>query len=332
MMQAEGKRFFTTGEVAKILGVSTTTVIRRFDAGHLSGRRHPVTGRRMIAYESVVRFMEEHRLPLSGLKGKEQRVLALLPRKEEAECFRSAFFDDPRFALRCLRDGAEVCGAAVQWRPDLVVIDVEAGDAPGPYLVRSLRNLPNARSMVILLAGPAHRAPGETALRRLGAEGYLVKPWQPDALRERVADVLGLGALPKGRPPIADRRRWPRFRADWPAAFRVRRRGRAAAPQGGTAVVRDVSQGGAYLEDIRMHRGGLPLAPFTLHIRVTGGEGKGLKATCRPIRIHTNEGLGLGVAFLNLGSSQTERLAAALDALNRRLGTDWDLGGSGKRS
>ncbi len=51
------KRCFTTGEVAKICGVSQQTIIRCFDDGRLSGFKVPGSKFRRIPRDELLRFL-----------------------------------------------------------------------------------------------------------------------------------------------------------------------------------------------------------------------------------------------------------------------------------
>ncbi len=52
-MRPKKRQGLTTGDVARILGISTVTVKRYFDRGTLTGWKNPVTGRMEIDLESV---------------------------------------------------------------------------------------------------------------------------------------------------------------------------------------------------------------------------------------------------------------------------------------
>jgi len=52
-MRPKGRQGLTTGEAAKMLGVSALSVERLFDKGILIGWKHPITHWRIIDLESV---------------------------------------------------------------------------------------------------------------------------------------------------------------------------------------------------------------------------------------------------------------------------------------
>jgi excisionase family DNA binding protein len=58
------RQVYTTGQVARMLNVTMSTVTRWFDAGRLRGFRLPPKQDRRIPRENLVHFLEEHNMPL----------------------------------------------------------------------------------------------------------------------------------------------------------------------------------------------------------------------------------------------------------------------------
>jgi predicted site-specific integrase-resolvase len=52
-LEPRKKQGLTTGEAARILGISVPTVIRYFNEGILTGWKNPITGRMVIDLKSV---------------------------------------------------------------------------------------------------------------------------------------------------------------------------------------------------------------------------------------------------------------------------------------
>ena len=95
--------------------------------------------------------------------------------------------------------------------PDLVLLDVMLPDADGFDILYKMRQHPMLKDVpVIMLTGKATR---EAVIKGLagGADGYVTKPFEADALIEAVRTVLGLGgevaAEPKAPAPWADKSR-----------------------------------------------------------------------------------------------------------------------------
>lgn len=76
--------------------------------------------------------------------------------------------------------------------PDLILLDVMLPDADGFDILLRLRQHPALKNVpVIMLTGKATR---ESVLKGLasGADGYITKPFEPDALMRAVRTVVGL--------------------------------------------------------------------------------------------------------------------------------------------
>lgn len=79
--------------------------------------------------------------------------------------------------------------------PDLILLDVMLPDANGFDVLLQLRQHPAYQAVpVIMLTGKASREAVITGLAA-GADGYITKPFEPEALTRAVQTVLGLAAL-----------------------------------------------------------------------------------------------------------------------------------------
>jgi len=66
------KSSYTTGEIAKILGININTVIKWFDGKQLKGFRLPGSHERRVPYETLKDFMRANELPLELLPAPEE--------------------------------------------------------------------------------------------------------------------------------------------------------------------------------------------------------------------------------------------------------------------
>lgn len=99
------------------------------------------------------------------------------------------------FEVRLAGTRAEVIQALNQRPlPDLVLLDVGLPDVDGFDILVKLRQHPQLKHIpAIMLTGKSTR---EAVIRGIqcGADGYVTKPFQPDALMRAVRTVLGLAA------------------------------------------------------------------------------------------------------------------------------------------
>ena len=67
-ISGNGEQLFTTGEVARICGLSQAKIIKCFDAKKLGGFRIPIRGRfRLIPWSAVKKFLENYDIPANNL-------------------------------------------------------------------------------------------------------------------------------------------------------------------------------------------------------------------------------------------------------------------------
>ncbi len=109
---------------------------------------------------------------------------------EEGLGVRTVLAADGREALRLLADGNP---------PALVVTDVQMPNVDGAELVRQLRASPTARDVpvVVVAASPAWR---DKAMRA-GADDYLDKPFDVEALWGKIRKHLGMPSRKPNTPP-----------------------------------------------------------------------------------------------------------------------------------
>jgi len=103
------------------------------------------------------------------------------------------------FQVRLASNRAEVVAEfRKQPAPDLILLDVMLPDADGFDILLRLRQHPVLKNVpVIMLTGKATR---EAVLKGLagGADGYVTKPFEAEALMLVVRTVLGLPSAPQG--------------------------------------------------------------------------------------------------------------------------------------
>lgn len=89
-----------------------------------------------------------------------------------------------------------IAGLRRQPPPDLVLLDVVLPDADGFNILLKMREHPLLKSVPVLML--TAKATREAVLRGMagGANGYITKPFQPDALIAAVKTVLGISKNP----------------------------------------------------------------------------------------------------------------------------------------
>jgi len=306
---AKGNSYLSTGEAAKLLNISRSTVSRRFDLGLFQGKLNPITGERLISVESVGDFIKKHDLPIDPSKlGQKAVVLASTDGKLRA-AVDEAIANDKRVALAVVALGTDTLIACSRTTPQLLVLDERLPDLPCSQVIGSLRKQEEQRLLRILCCLGATNQ--ETA-RSWGADDYLSisDGFQGKELRSRLYQLLGIQkAAATDTTPTEHKRRWPRLPADFPAKIGIYRLSAPYECSWGRAVVENISEGGAYLSRIQLDDPTLPAEPFRLLMKVDGAPLDGWQADCQMVRLNTEEPLGAGVKFVKISKSNRQQIA-----------------------
>lgn len=188
------KKIFTTGEAAKVCKVSQQTIIRCFDSGRLQGFRVPGSKFRRIPREELVRFMRKNDIPLDALEGGVKRVLVVDDNPEILRLFEEVLGEDGRFEVATAATGYDAGLLTESFRPHLVVLDYMLPDINGNVVCERIRQREDLRDTKIIIVSGVVKEDEIKSLRGAGADDFVRKPFDIDALKERLASMLGVGA------------------------------------------------------------------------------------------------------------------------------------------
>ena len=112
----------------------------------------------------------------------EEAVLALLS---------ATLAIDDRYDLVLARNGEEAIRICQRAMPDLLVLDVMMPDIDGYDVCRSLkRDYSTEDFKIVMLTALAQKFDRQKAMEA-GADDYITKPFSPNALLEKVEELLG---------------------------------------------------------------------------------------------------------------------------------------------
>lgn len=203
------RRFYTTFDAARILGVSLPTVVNWIKARRLKAHRTP-GGHRRIAAEDLAAFMLRHGMPvpgeLSGAAPERRKALIIAesgPGREGAARQLAAV----GYAAEQVSPGFAAGAAAARFAPDVFVIRASSED--GGETLRALRLDRELREVPVVGVG---RAEWEEALRAAGCAAVAADPLAAGALAEAVQRALAsatprAGAARESAPKPSRRRR-----------------------------------------------------------------------------------------------------------------------------
>jgi diguanylate cyclase (GGDEF)-like protein len=106
------------------------------------------------------------------------------------------------YTVRVAHDGVEALDAALERCPHLVLADVMMPKMDGFELVRRLRGDPRTEPVSIILMTARGRLDDKLTGLSLGADDYVVKPFDNDELLARVAGVLRRAEYMRSQSPL----------------------------------------------------------------------------------------------------------------------------------
>jgi DNA-binding NarL/FixJ family response regulator len=106
--------------------------------------------------------------------------------------------------------GNEAISLARAKRPEVVLLDVDLGNASGYEVCRELRSRFGESLPIILLSGTRTETFDRVAGLHLGADDYVVKPFEPEELVARVRRAIARTARPSQAPDSKKFRLTPR--------------------------------------------------------------------------------------------------------------------------
>jgi CheY-like chemotaxis protein len=103
---------------------------------------------------------------------------------------------DPLFMVRECPSGREALRDAVEWRPDLILLDVMMPVMDGLATLAGLRADPHTAMIPVVFMTARTQAYERERFKSLGAAGIIAKPFDPMRLAALVRDCVSGGVMP----------------------------------------------------------------------------------------------------------------------------------------
>lgn len=190
---------FTSGEVARICGVSPDTVSRWFDLGQLEGYRLGPGGDRRIPYASLRQFMLNHGIPIERLEEDQKRILVVDDDPYYLDTIPTALGKSGEYQVFTASTGFDAGAMVAEHNPQLLILDIHLSDMDGRMVSQRVRNRPDTKGTRILAISGYLDQEQLDELEQYGFDGFLQKPFSLDDLTQRVEELLGKSAPARSR-------------------------------------------------------------------------------------------------------------------------------------
>ena len=181
----------TSGEAARLCGVSFRTVIRWIERGRLQAYKLPGRGDHRVPLAELRRFMRENSIPEPAeLQGPMPRRILIAEDEKPMANAMARVLKGAGFETAHAADGFAAGMMLHAFRPGLMTLDIRMPGLDGLGVLRTLRGQPLPfPCKVLVVSGDA--AERRTEVLALGADGVLAKPFANEDLLTAVRDLYG---------------------------------------------------------------------------------------------------------------------------------------------
>lgn len=185
----KGPIFYTTGDIARMLGMSPTTIFRAIEGGHLPASTTP-GGHYRVSRQDLEAFMAKNKLPLSLLKPPSNVVLIVEDNPAELRMFKRHLQADPDLEVHGTESGYEAGFLTKSLRPKVVLLDIFLKDLDGREVMELIRSDPELKETRVIAITGATDPKDIAEIKACGVHGYIQKPVSAADLLAKVREYL----------------------------------------------------------------------------------------------------------------------------------------------
>ncbi len=188
------KKFFTTGQIAKVCGVSIATVQKWIDAGEIDSYRLPLTAsERRVPRESLLTFMKKYNVPTGELEEEKAYRVLVVDDDVEIRGHIEHAWDDQTIKPELLftENGMEALLEAGAFRPDMIIMNLKVAGVNGLKTVQYLRSSPAWKNTVMAILSELTDEEKEQ-LEQMKVEAIIPKPVKPTKLKKALIKASGM--------------------------------------------------------------------------------------------------------------------------------------------
>lgn len=188
--------FYSTFEVAKMCHVSPGSVTRWIREGRLPASL-TVGGHHRIKKSDLLELLKNLRMPIpEEFHEREKRVSILIVDDEPGIRQMIRWMLEQNFPGALVEEAQE--GFAAGWKahgicPQLVLLDLMIPGMDGFGVCQFIRSFPDLKNTKIIAMTALHDPQIREKMLRMGANDFLVKPFEMDVLKEKIIEQLNSG-------------------------------------------------------------------------------------------------------------------------------------------
>ncbi|MCK5196428.1 MAG: response regulator, partial [Desulfobulbaceae bacterium] len=95
------------------------------------------------------------------------------------------------FEKRLVADGRSAMETYKSWHPDIIVLDIFLPDMSGCSILKEIRDEAGDRKTTIIISSSTDEKSDMDACRKLGIQGYIVKPFAYKEINDKILEAYG---------------------------------------------------------------------------------------------------------------------------------------------
>ncbi|WP_415893678.1 response regulator [Neptuniibacter sp. PT8_73] len=181
---------YTSGDVAKICGVSLRTVIRWIEKGELKGFKLPGRGNNRVSEDNLINFLKAHDIPLpEELFSPGKNLILIVDDEPAAARAIQRVLKGAGYETKIAANGFEAGSLLTELKPAVMTLDLNMPGLNGEDVISYVRHADHLISTRILVVSGTSDSALERAVK-LGADSYLHKPYANSDLLKQIEQLM----------------------------------------------------------------------------------------------------------------------------------------------
>jgi CheY-like chemotaxis protein len=150
MRMKRSKDLYSTGDIARICGVTINTVVKWFETGELKGRRTSKTGARRITRKNLFSFLKRQGFPPDTASREKYRIVVVDNDKTVISTIKKAFRHSYGCTVDATASNFEAGLLTSRLKPDIVFLNVNLKGVEAKKLLKLVRAGRDARKIHVV--------------------------------------------------------------------------------------------------------------------------------------------------------------------------------------
>ncbi|OGS37111.1 MAG: hypothetical protein A2293_12955 [Elusimicrobia bacterium RIFOXYB2_FULL_49_7] len=184
--------FYTTGEIADMLGAHPDTVRKYCDSGELRAEKGALSPHRRIKREELIAFLEKKGISKNIIDRKKAKKILIAdddPSVRDVIMHTIQLLSYP-FQIEYADNGHQACIRAGSMRPDIILLDLMMPEMDGFQVLRNLRKDKDTQNIPVLIITAFDNDENLSRLSSLKVTAVLIKPFSIKELQRHITLIL----------------------------------------------------------------------------------------------------------------------------------------------